>query len=223
MGVGLHRVVTVFATGIIVLASTGVATGSSVGYPAAFWDANNDGQVNGSDASVATQSAGTGWNTTRTSTAQRAVAEWRDRTHYNPTFSASTGPVNIYVDGRDPYCSSPWSQLPSGIVALTCIEWTLREYPGGLDVWLDIHDATVYHDTNSHFWTFGTNPYDPSDPRLSFEGVLVHELGHVAGLDHESGSCASPIPTMCAGVTTQQTHFQESLETVDINSVNNRY
>lgn len=164
------------------------------------------------------QSGGSDWTTTKETSAAAAATEWRTETHYNPTFDPDAGLMFTFVDGRQPPCGN----FTSSIYAATCVYTTLRYYPNSTEAWLDIHTANVYLNKDDFTWNHGSSSYDPGNPRPSFRGVLTHEYGHVAGLRHES-SCGSPLPTMCPSVTYSQTYQIQSLEAVDISSVNNRY
>lgn len=131
--------------------------------------------------------------------------------------------MNVFVSGIDLWCGGATGKT----LGRTCVK---RELRGGVTgyQWYDISDADITMNPDpASPWAWGDVGYGSYPNKLSFQGVVTHELGHVAGLNHEDDHpCTGlELPTMCPGpsITRQQIYEFRTLESVDISSVNFNY
>ena len=193
-----------------------LALADSIPSPVRRWDWDNDNTVDAADRIVTIRRSGNDWNGTKEARASAAAAEWSTDTVWSPDWvgnNAATVPV--YVDGRAPGdCGVTWAET-NNAVAATC-------YFTG-DNGTRMLDATMYFNTDNHPFEFGSDWYDELNPKYNFQGVMTHELGHVAGLTHEN-PCLSGAQreTMCTGGLLNS-FYAKSLEADDVSSMNTVY
>lgn len=107
-----------------------------------------------------------------------------------------------YVDGHKPWCADAWSEQPTGIAGITCVNYAIRQWPDQ-EPYFDIGSAMVTMDPRRD-WYWGTGAYSSGDA-VSGQGIATHELGHAGGLRHETTGSACTTDTsdatMCATFT----------------------
>lgn len=205
----------------------GLSPSASLGYhsqnsPLAFYDANDNG-VPGPDPDF--DPDGPYWSTSHLNRLDEAVTSWSGNTYWDPSVNTSTS-QNVFVDGRVPYCTNAWT---SNDLAITCWRINVRTGHPTWGTYWQFWDADIYMHMEipsaPDLWVGASVP--PQTDRYDFGGVLTHELGHTAGLDHYTATCvatASAWVTMCpAAINNLQSYWMRSLHADDKDSVNNVY
>jgi hypothetical protein len=205
--------------------------GYSIRTPIAFYDANDNG-VPGPDPDF--DPTGPFWDASHTNRLNEAVAEWTSDTDYDPGVATTSN--DVFVDGRLPGapCLSTWN--PGGgfvTLAVTCT----FEHARNNATWgnySQIFEADMYFNmelaSSPDWWVGSAMNTDPQ--RIDFGGTLTHEIGHTGGLQHTNLSCtthtSSAWVTMCPSVgatghANQDSYWQRSLHSDDVNSINTAY
>lgn len=146
MKVGLHAGIAL-AVGV----GPGAALGSLAAPPAAFalhsvpgtlefWDNDNDGFPEASDAPVYFQKIGTGWNNYKSISASYGATAWWG-TDWDPHTTTSSSVASMRVDGTKPSCvGSSWVD---GDIALTCLKETTKTglFGDPYSIYYDIYEG----------------------------------------------------------------------------------
>jgi hypothetical protein len=187
-------------------------------YPPDFWDADEDGWAD--DSEVIVRPAGPDWTDKKRGSLERAVDQWRSNTQYDPTYAEGTGPVGVYLDGRD--LQGCLGGLEPEDLAFTCTRMFHRVLPNR--VYDDIFDSDITVNP-SHPFAWGDVGYGSAPDKFSFQGVLTHEVGHTVRLTEERGDCSAGAdrPTMCPNANHEQSYQFRTIENVDIASADTWY
>lgn len=118
--------------------------------PPWFWDSNNNGGADDTQASV--DADGSGWTQTKLDRLNEAVAEWSSSTDFDPYREYASGPNKVFVDGsQDPNC-------PLGdALAVTCTYYIPRTNAAGS--YRDIESANTRLNLSTGSYTWWVNPF----------------------------------------------------------------
>lgn len=202
-----------------------VALAGSEGWPYRWWDGDNTQPVAHSDRTRHFDDAGGSWTTAALNRLTEATNEWDTDTLWAPDRVArGNSPNNIYIDNTSPPClPNAWDTPGLTYYAVTCND-IVHYFPGEIDSWIDINGTDLYFNREDISWDFSNAGWDENDQNASFEGVLVHELGHAGGLRHEAVAAnCPPGATMCGSGGYYYTWNQTTLTSDDKSSMNTLY
>jgi hypothetical protein len=218
------------------------ATHSLPGVPT-YWDTDNDG---GPNPNITYHPANSGslipWNSTKTARLGEAMGAWNNGTQYNPILntvpmgagcSADTSCHGVYLDTGP--CGGTAGDWSPGTLAVTCRKFTSKKDPLDNTTYYDIYDMDIYlwmtgtgqGGSQPVTWSFAaTAPIPMTNGVFDARGIFTHETGHTIRLiDLYSASCnhGTSVYTMCGEVSEDESVYQRSLQTDDINAANAVY
>jgi hypothetical protein len=190
-----------------------------------WWDLDDDRAKDEADSNIGYGSDGAGWTAEKHADVWSAATEWRGSTRWDPFDASGGGTIRatVRVDGALLCLAEVFSTWPQALYAVSCNEFYARK-DGTVIEFYDIIDSDVT--INEEDWNFNYGADDPPSNQPDFRGVLTHEIGHGARLEHVN-PCGNPEYTMCSpnsgnlaqglGVLTKKLR---TLTTHDIDSAN---